>query len=104
MRFFRDSWNYRAIESSLNRAVEQRWKLRKNAIDHEAVKLADKIVFVAEVKYLIPEDNWRPYEQDGFDPEYYASYHPSPTDIIPWSQGQAMASYIARHEELTLVR
>lgn len=68
-------------------------------IDHPLVKEADRIVFCAEVRWLVEEENWDVYGEYG-SPGYKVEFQPTADRLIFWSEDRACKEYLAYHQEL----
>lgn len=88
--------DFRAFEDELDAVIAERY-----ATDvHDAlIKEADRIVFCAEVRCIVPEEAQSFYGDYG-DPSYRRHLQPSWTDMILWSADEAWKRYMQLHDDL----
>jgi hypothetical protein len=84
------------LEARLDACINRRYGINVN---NEYVKEADRIVFCAEVRVIVPEDAQHLYGEFG-DPNYGAAYQPSWTDLELWPADRAMKRYLEMHYDL----
>lgn len=88
---------FKTFERSFEPALEARYGID---LSDPVIKEADRIVFCAEIRCLVPEHGQRAYGPYG-DPEYRRDYQPSWEEVIPWSAETAFARYMDAHERLS---
>lgn len=88
---------FKAFERSFEPALERRYNIDLN---DPVIKEADRIVFCAEIRCLIPAHGQRAYAPYG-DPDYRRDYQPTWEEVIPWSAEIAFARYMDAHERLS---
>lgn len=91
----------RKLEAALEWSISQRYGVN---INDPRVKEADRIVFCAEVRCIIPPEHQAIYGEYG-NPEYRLELQPSWTDFEFWSADEAEKRYLERHDEcLEMIR
>jgi hypothetical protein len=88
---------FKRFEKSFEPAIEARYGID---LSNPLIKEADRIVFCAEIRVLIPAHGQAAYGPYG-DPEYRRDRQPSWGDVVPWSADKAFARYMDTHERLT---
>lgn len=86
--------DFKALERRIQAAADRRYDINSSA---EVIKEADRIVFCAEIRRLVPRDEWDAYGEYGFA-MYRAVYQPSARDLIIWSPDHAAKEMVAMHE------
>jgi hypothetical protein len=89
--------DFKALEKSFEPALERRYNID---LSDALIKEADRIVFCAEIRVLIPAAAQAAYGPYG-DPEYRRDEQPGWEDVTPWSADKAFARYMDTHERLT---
>lgn len=89
--------DFRALEKRLEVAVNERYGV---CVTDPLVKEADRILFCAEIRWLVPQEHWHLYMPYG-DPGYRQEMQPSGEDFVFWSADKARKLYLTLHEELT---
>lgn len=90
--------DFRELEADLQRAVDKRYGIETG---HELVKRADKIVFAAEVRRLVPPDAQWMYEDEIQDVPAEDLEWLDWCDVVPWPADVAFARYMDAHERLS---
>jgi 5'-deoxynucleotidase YfbR-like HD superfamily hydrolase len=88
---------FKAFERSFEPAIERRYAIDLN---DEIIKEADRIVFCAEIRVLVPAHAQSAYAPYG-DPAYRIGLQPQWREIVPWSADEAFARYMETHDRLT---
>ncbi len=88
---------FKAFERSFEPALEARYGID---LSDPLIKEADRIVFCAEIRCLVPVHGQAAYAPYG-DPAYRRDLQPSWEDVIPWSSELAFARYMDAHERLS---
>lgn len=88
--------DFRTLEKRLEVAVNARYGVDVN---DELVKEADRILFCAEIKWLVPREHHHLYLPYG-DPSYRVDMQPEGTEFVFWSADEARKTYLTLHEEL----
>jgi len=87
--------DFKALEGRLERALGKRYGID---INHSVVKEADRIVFCAEIRCLVPRENQHLYGVYG-DPTYRQDIQPDWEDLEFWTPDQARKRYLQAHLE-----
>ncbi len=85
--------DFRALEKRLEGAVSARYGIDVNG---PLVKEADRILFCAEIRWLVPQEHWHLYTPYG-DPGYRVDMQPEGEAFIFWSADKARKKYLALH-------
>lgn len=88
--------DFRKLERLLEGAINERYGVDVNS---EIVKEADRIVFAAEVRWLVPREHHHLYMPYG-DPGYRVDMQPEGTEFVFWSADEARKTYLTLHETL----
>jgi 5'-deoxynucleotidase YfbR-like HD superfamily hydrolase len=84
---------FKQIELNIDHAIFKKFNIDIETIDHAAIKKADKIALVTEMRDVMekPPKKWN---EDGL-------FEPSPEKIIPLPPQEAEKLFLERYEELT---
>lgn len=88
--------DFKALEDRLQRAADRHYGIDSK---QPIVKEADRIVFCAEIRRLVPRESWPLYGVYG-STKYRQDLQPSATDLIIWSPDEAAKQFIEFHEQL----
>ncbi len=88
--------DFRALEERLEGALEKRYGI--NLAD-PLIKEVDRIVFCAEIRWLVPQDHWHLYGEYGAV-DYQRSEQPAGSDLVFWSPDEARKRYLEMHDYL----
>jgi hypothetical protein len=88
--------DFRELERRLEGAINARYGIDVN---DALVKEADRILFCAEIRYLIPESAWHLYMPYG-DVLYRRDLQPDATDFIFWSPDEARKTFLSQYETI----
>lgn len=89
--------DFKALERRLEAALDTRYD---TCINSKIVKEADRIVFCAEVRCLVPAEHQHLYGEYG-NPEYRRDMQPDWEDMAFWTPDEAAKRYLQLHTELT---
>ncbi len=88
--------DFRKLEALLEDQLEVRYGID---LGEQIVKEADRIVFCAEVRWLVPPSAQWLYGEHG-DPGYQMKYQPEGEALAFWGPDKAIKSYLALHQRL----
>lgn len=88
---------FKALENRLQAVCDIRYGIDSKL---DIIKEADRIVFAAEIRRIVPRQAWELYGFYG-DPTYRTNLQPSARDLVIWSPDRAAKEMIYLHEQLS---
>jgi 5'-deoxynucleotidase YfbR-like HD superfamily hydrolase len=86
---------YNYIEALQNTAIEARYKVY---LDDPIVRDADKLLFAAEVRMLVPKAQQSAFD---IDPKYRLEVQPGWANVMPWDYHESVSGWMDRFDALT---